>query len=181
MEKESLEKIYSLLEISELERHYEVFLTLNNLTNVRRSPAPYSLPIIPCPLPSEIVDWEHFVTTDLLSLIAGSASPSGDPKVKTLNREQASRAPSVPSASTSGDSSPAPPGPSRGERGISLARLPLPRKGTGSAPRVLKIKKKGTNRGKNAPGAQVKDFFYLGFVLNLVGPLLRKRKRMRKR
>ena len=75
-----------------------------------------------------------------------------------MNREQASRAPSLPSASTSGDSSPAPHGPSQGERGIILARLSLPRKGTGSAPRVLKIKKKGTNRGKITLGAQVKDF-----------------------
>ena len=158
VEKASLEKIHRLVEISELERHYEVLLTLKNLADVRRSSAPYSLPIIPRPLPSEIVDGEHFVATDLLSLIAGSASPSEDPEAETLNREQASRAPSIPSASTSGDSSPAPPGPSRGERGICPVRLPLLRKGIGSAPLVLKIKKKGTNRGKNALGAQVKDF-----------------------
>ena len=158
VEKASLEKIRKLLEISELERHYEVLLTLKNLADVRRSPTRYSLPIIPRPLPSEIVEGEHFVTTDMLSLIAGSASPFGDPTPETSNREQASRAPSVLLASTSGDSNPAPPGPSRGERVIHQARLPLPRKGIGSAPRVLKIKKKGTNRGKNAPGAQVKDF-----------------------
>ena len=110
---------------------------------MRRSPAPYNLPIIPRPLPSEIVDGEHFVTTYLLSLIAGSVSPSGEPEAETSNREQASRALSVPSASTSGDSSPAPPGPSQGERGIRPARLPLPRKGTGSTLRILKIKRKG--------------------------------------
>ena len=81
----SLEKICRLLEISEQERHYEVLLTLKNLADVRWSPAPYSLPIIPRPLHSEIVDGEHFVTTNLLSLIAGSVSPSGDPKVETSN------------------------------------------------------------------------------------------------
>ena len=134
MKKASLEKIRRLLEISEQERHYEVLLTLKNLAEVRQSPTPYSLPIIPHPLPSEIVDKEHFVTTDLLSLIASSASPSGDPEAKTSSQEQASRALSAPSASTSGDSSPAKPGPSRGERGILPARLPLPRKGIGSAP-----------------------------------------------
>ena len=138
--------------------YYEVLLTLKNLADVRQSPAPHSLLIIPRPLPSKIVDGEHFVTTNLLSLIASSASPFGDPEVEASNREQASRAPYVPSASTSGDSSLTPPRPSRGERGIRLARLPLPRKGTGSAPRVLKIKKKGTNWGKNTVGAQVKDF-----------------------
>ena len=69
VEKASLEKIRMLLEISEQERHYEVLLTLKNLADVRR---------------------EHFDTTDLLSLIAGSTSPSGDPEAKTSNREQAS-------------------------------------------------------------------------------------------
>ena len=126
VEMASLEKIRRLLEISEQERHYEVLLTLKNLDDVRWSLTPYSLPIIPRPLPSEIVDGEHFVTTDLLNLIAGSESPFMDPEAETSNREQASQAPSVPSASTSGDSSPAPLGPSRGERGIRPARLPLP-------------------------------------------------------
>ena len=129
MEKASLEKIRKLLEISEQECHYEVLLTLKNLAYVRRSSTPNSLLIIPRPMPSEIVVVEHFVTTDLLNLIASSASSSGDPEVETSNREQASRAPSAPSASTSGDSSPAHPGPSQGERGIRPARLPLPRMG----------------------------------------------------
>ena len=158
VEKTSLEKIRRLLEISKQERHYEVLLTLKNLADVRQSSAPYSLPIIPRPLPSKIVEEEHFITTNLLSLIAGSASPSENPEAETSNREQASRASSIPSASTSGDFSLAPLGPSQSERGIRPARLPLPRKGTGSAPRILKIKKKGTNRGKNALKAQVKDF-----------------------
>ena len=134
VEKASLKKIRRLLEISEQERHYKVLLTLKNLADVRRSPAPYSLPIIPRPLPLEIVDGDHFVTTDLLSLIASSTSPSGDPKVETSNLEQASWAPSVPSTSTSRDFSPAPPRPSRGKRGFRPARLPLLRKGTCSAP-----------------------------------------------
>ena len=80
------------------------------------------------------MDEEHFFTIDMLSLIAGSASPSKDPEAETSNREQASRAPSAPSTSTSGDSSPAQPRPSRGERGICSVRLPLPRKGTSSTP-----------------------------------------------
>ena len=83
VEKASLEKIRRLLEIYEQERHYKVLLTLKNLADVRRSLAPYSLSIIPCPLPSEIVDREHFVTTDLINLIASSVSLSGDPEAKT--------------------------------------------------------------------------------------------------
>ena len=104
------------------------------------------------------MDEEHFVTYDLLSLIAGSVSPSRDPEAETSNWEQASPASYVPLASTNRDSSFALPGLSRGARGICLARLPLPRKGTSSTPRVSKIKKKGTNRGKNAPEAQGEDF-----------------------
>ena len=69
-----------------------------------------------------------------------------------------SRTSSVPSASTSGGSGSAQPTPSRGKRGSRSERLPLPRKGTSSTPRALKIKRRGAVRRRNAPGAQVKDF-----------------------
>ena len=104
VEKESLEKIHRLLEISKQERHYEVLLTPKNLADVRRNPASYSLPIIPRPLPSEIVDGEHFITIDLLNLIAGSVSSSKVLDAETLSRELVSRTLSGSSASTSGDS-----------------------------------------------------------------------------
>ena len=86
VEKASLEKIRRLLEVSEQERHYEVLLTLKNLADVRLSPAPYSLPIIPHSLPLEIVDGEHFVTSDLLSLFAASAPSIGDPEAEASHR-----------------------------------------------------------------------------------------------
>ena len=60
VEKASIEKIRRLLEIFELEHHCEVLLTLKNLVDVQQSSTPYSLPIIPCSLPSEIVGGEHF-------------------------------------------------------------------------------------------------------------------------
>ena len=78
VEKASLEKIHKLLEVSKQECHCDVLLTWKNLTNVRQSPAPYSLPIIPHLLPSEIVGEEHFVT-DLLDLLVGRA-PSVTPR-----------------------------------------------------------------------------------------------------
>ena len=153
IEKASLEKIHRLLEVSEQEHHYEVLLTLKNLADVRRNPAPYNLPIIPRSLPLEIVDGEHFVTSDLPNLLAGRAPSTRDPEAEASHREQASRALFVPLTSTSGDSSSASPGPGRDERGIRPARLPLPRKGTSSAPRVSQIGKKGTGRVKSTPGA----------------------------
>ena len=86
VEKASLEKIRQLLEISEQERHYEVLLTPKNLANVRRNLTLYSLPIIPRPLPSKIVDGEHFVTVDLLNLTAGSGSSSRVTDAETSSR-----------------------------------------------------------------------------------------------
>ena len=76
---------------------------------MRQSPTPYSLPIIPRSLPSEIVEGEHFVTSDMLDLLAGSASPTRDPEAEAIYREQALRASYVPSTSTSGDSGSASP------------------------------------------------------------------------
>ena len=85
VEKASIEKIHIPLEISELERHCEVLLTLKNLADVRQSPAPYSLPIIPRSLPIEIVGGEHFVTTDLLDLLTGRAPIPRDPEAEALS------------------------------------------------------------------------------------------------
>ena len=73
VERASFEKIRRLLEISEQERNYEV-LTVKNLHDLIRHPSPYSVPIILGPLPSEIVQGEHFITADLLNLIPGSSS-----------------------------------------------------------------------------------------------------------
>ena len=144
MEKASLEKICWLLEISKQERHYEVLLTLKNLADMRQNPTPYSPPIIPRPLPSEIVDGEHFVTAELLNLILSRASPSWDLKAETSSRELVSRTPSMPSAFTSGGFGCSKPAPSWEVRGSRLERLPLPTKANSSAPRVLNIKRRWT-------------------------------------
>ena len=47
---------------------------MNNLHDLSRHPSPYSVPIVPCPLPSEVVEGEHFVTEELLNLIQSSLS-----------------------------------------------------------------------------------------------------------
>ena len=158
VEKASLEKIHILLEVFEQERHCEVLLTLKNFADVKQSPAPYSLPIIPRSLPLEIVDGEHFVTFDLLSLLVGSAPSTGDPEAESLNREQASQTSFVPSTSTNGDSSSASPIPGRDSRGIRPTRILPPRERIGFAPQISKIRKRGTNQGKSTCGAQVEDF-----------------------
>ena len=78
VEKSSIEKIRRLLEISELERHYQVLLARENISAVRNNPAPYTLPVIPRPLPSNVVEREHFVLADVRRLASGSAISSQD-------------------------------------------------------------------------------------------------------
>ena len=77
---------------------------VKNLADVRPSPAPYSLLIIPHSLLLEIVEREHFVTFDLLSLLEGRAPPTGEPEAEASHQEQASWASPTSSTPTSGDS-----------------------------------------------------------------------------
>ena len=82
MEKLSFEKTRQLLEVSEWERHYKFLLTLENISTVRHNPTPYTLPVIPRSLPSDVVEGEHFVIADLRCLVSGSARYSRDPGVE---------------------------------------------------------------------------------------------------
>ena len=109
VEKSSIEKIRRLLEISEWERHYQVLLTQENISVVRKNPAPYTLPVIPRPLPSNVVEGEHFVLADVRHLAFGSVSSSQDLVVEASSWVQGARSASRSSTSSSrgSDSSPA--------------------------------------------------------------------------
>ena len=78
VEKSSIEKIRRLLEISERESHYQVLLTRENIAAVRHNPAPYTLQVIPRPLPPNVMEGEHFMLADVRRLVSGSASSSRD-------------------------------------------------------------------------------------------------------
>ena len=82
VEKSSFEKIRRLLEVSERERHCKVLLTPENISTVRHNPTPYNLPIIPRPLPPDVVEGEHFVVADLRRLVSHGANSSRDPAVE---------------------------------------------------------------------------------------------------
>ena len=101
VEKSSIEKIRRLLEISERERHYQVLLTRENVSTVRNNPAPYTLPAIPQPLPSNVVEGEHFVLVDVRRLASGGASSSRDLVVEASSRVQGAQSASRSSASSS--------------------------------------------------------------------------------
>ena len=109
---------------------------------MRRNPVPYSLPIIPRLLPSEIVVEEHFVTADLLRLISGDASTSGSAEAAIADQRPTAWSLSGPSASNSEGSGSAHAAFRRDERDSRFKRLPLPSRGGKSAPRVLKVERK---------------------------------------
>ena len=105
MEKSSIEKIRRFLEIYERERHCRVLLTLENISVVRHNPTPYTLPVIPRPLPSHVVEGEHFVVADLRHLVYGGASSSRNSVIEALSRVHEAGSTSRPYASSSGGSS----------------------------------------------------------------------------
>ena len=158
VEKFSCKKIHRLSKISKQERHYKVLLTPDNISVVRRNPTPYTLPLIPRPLPSDILEGEHFVIANLRRLISSSARPSSDPVVKASSRVQGAGSASGLSTSPSEDSSSAHTVPSRRTRNSRPERLPLLEKVAGSAPRVIRIKQKGAVGRRNAPRSKGEDF-----------------------
>ena len=101
VEKSSFDKIRWLSDIFKQERHYKVLLTLDNISAVRRNPAPYTLLVIPRPLPSDIVEGEHFVIADLRRLISSSARPSGNLVVEASSQVQGAGSASGSSTSLS--------------------------------------------------------------------------------
>ena len=158
VEKSSFEQIRRLSEISEHECLYKVLLTPDNISVVRCNPVPYTLLVIPRPLPSDIVKGEHFVIADLQRLISSCTRPSGGLVVEASCRVQGAGSASGSSTSPSEDSSFAHPVPSRRTRISHPEQLPLLERVTGSAPRVIKIKRKGVAGQRNIPWSKGDDF-----------------------
>ena len=127
MEKSSFEKIRRLSEIFEQECHYKVLRTLDNISAVRCNLAPYTLPVILIPLPSDIMEGEPFFIADLRRLISSSARPSCGPVVEATSWVKGAGSASDSSTSPSEDSSSAHPVPSQRTRSIRPERFPLPK------------------------------------------------------
>ena len=68
--------ISRLFEINERECN-ELLLSVKNSQELGSNPFPYIAPIIPRPLPREVVRGEHFVIADLLKLISSISSQAG--------------------------------------------------------------------------------------------------------
>ena len=90
-----------------MERHHEVLLTLKNLGDLSRNPAPYRVPVISLPLPIKIMEGEHYVTIDLLNLLLGSSSPTRESETEAAGWELVIRTRLGQPSCTSEDSGPA--------------------------------------------------------------------------
>ena len=156
VEKSSIEKIRSLLDIFERERYYQVFLTRENISTVRNNPVPYTLPIIPRSVPSNVVEGEHFVLADIRRLASSGASYSRDFVVEASNQVRGARSASGSSASSRrGPGSPVAGREASGHRPELI--LPLVQV-TKAAPRVVHIKRNKVLKRRNAPGSRCEYF-----------------------
>ena len=157
VEKASFKKIQKLLEISKREWHHEILLIVRNLRELSRNPSLYILPVIPLPLPIEIVEGKHYVIVDLLNLAPGSSSPIKNLEIEAVGRELViSTQPEQPSLSRE-DSGPVPRVSKKDNRGSRLERLPFTKKGTRLAPQSSKKGRRVLERLR-APEAGVEDF-----------------------
>ena len=85
VEKDRLDRIRRLLEITETERNHELLLSTKNLQELGTSPFPCIVPVIPRPLLEEPIKGEHLILADLLKSMLGSFSqvgPDQEPQAK---------------------------------------------------------------------------------------------------
>ena len=81
---------------------------MKNLHDLSRHPSPYSVLIIHRPLPSEVVESEHFIAADLMSLIPGSSSPTKEVESEAADWELVINTQPMQPSSARKDSGPAP-------------------------------------------------------------------------
>ena len=135
MEKDGFKKIKKLLEISEREQYHEILLTMKNLRELSLNPSFYTLPVIPRPLPTEVVDGEHYVIADLLTLVPGSSSLAQTSETEVVGQELAINFWSKQSLSLDKEDPSVAPGANKEvDRGSPLKRLPFTKKGSRPAP-----------------------------------------------
>ena len=134
VEKAGFKKIQKLLEISKQEQHHRILLTMKNLRELSRNTSPYTLPVIPCPFPTKIVEGEHYVIADLLTLVPGSLSPAQTSETEVVGQElEISLRPEQPSLARE-DLGITPRASKKVDRGSFLKRLPFTKKGSSPTP-----------------------------------------------
>ena len=111
---------------------------MRNLCELSRNPSSHILPIIPLPLPTEIVEGEHYVIADLLNLAPGNSSPAQNFETEVVGRELViSFWPEQPSLARE-DSGPTPQASKEVDSGSRLERLPFTKKAPILPPKHLR-------------------------------------------
>ena len=157
VEKANFEKIQKLLEISERKRHHEILLTAKNLCELSHSLSPYIIPVIPCPLPIEIVKGEHYVIVDLLNLAPGISSPAKTSETETVGRELVTSTQFGQPSLAREDFGLISQASKEDDMGSRFERLPFANKGSRPTPQASKKVKQVPEQLKT-PGARVEDF-----------------------
>ena len=157
MDKSSFEKIQRLLEIFEQEQHHEILLITKNLRDLSRSPSPYTIPVIPRPLPVEIVEGENFFITDLQHLVPRNLSPAKDFEIEAISQELVIITETGKPSLFREDPSLVPPAFKKDNRGSRFERPPFAREGPRPAPQASKKGRRALELSK-ALGAGVEDF-----------------------
>ena len=130
---------------------------MKNLRELSRNPSPYTLPVIPRPLPIEIMEGEHYVIVDLLTLVPGSSSPTQTFETEVVGQELAiSLRPKQPSLAIE-DPDVSPRAPKEVDGGSHLKRLPFTKKGSHPAPQASKKGRRVPER-RREPSTRVEDF-----------------------
>ena len=157
VEKAGLKKIKKILEISEWERHQEILLTAKSLHELSRNPSSCILPVIPRPLPVEVVEGEHYVVVDLLTLVPGSLSPAQTSETEVVGQELAINFLSEQLSLAKEDPGVAPLASKEVDRGSRPKRFPFTKKGYRPASQASKKGRRVLGQ-RRTPGTGVEDF-----------------------
>ena len=140
-------------------------LTFTHSLLAHHNPSPYTLLVIPCLLPTEVVEGEHYVIADLLSLVLISSSPSQASETEVVGRElEINLLPEQPYSSRE-DPDISPRASKEVDRGSCPKRLPFTKKGSRPPPQVSK-KERWVPKRRRAPGTGVED------IVPWVAPIL---------
>ena len=130
---------------------------MKNLHELSHNPSPYTLPVIPRPLPIEIVEDEHYVIANIFTLVPGSSSPTQASETKVVSQELAINLRSEQPSLARKDLGLAPQAFKEVDRGSRLKHLPFTKKGSHPAPQASKKGRRVPER-RRAPGTGVEDF-----------------------
>ena len=130
---------------------------MNNLRELSCNPSPDILPVIPRPLLAEIMEGEHYMIANLLSLAPSSLAPAKNVETEMVGGELVISTHSGYPSLAREDSGPILEASKKDNRGSRLERLSFKKKGSCPAPQASKKGRRAPER-QRTPEEGVKDF-----------------------